>query len=550
MKMRLVGHSLHCPYKRLIMSSPSTEQHPADNTPQPGILFSLLPIAVLIVLMIINVSIFGDDATYGPNQIALMSASGIAVLIGMWRYKLSYHTMQTGMLRSIDQAMGSVLILFAIAALIAVWMAAGIVPTIIYYGFLIIHPAVFLPVSCITCALVSLATGSSWTTSGTIGVALVAIGQTYDIPMGMVAGAVISGAYFGDKMSPLSDTTNLAPAMCGVELFEHVKHMVYSTGPAIILAILGFMVLGFVYNGSGGTPAQVARVADFLHTQFSLGPHLLLVPLVVLILVRRKVPALPALATGVLLGIVFALLFQQNALSRFTQRTALTEALNTSAETPTSAQMEETWQKAQANDKRSLVHRNYAAMVDIMAHGFSLHSGNKEVDELLSGGGILSMLPTIWLILSAMMFGGALEAGGMLKTLANAMLRMVRSNTSLVATTVGSAIFVNATAGDQYVAIVLPARMYGDAYARRGLHPKNLSRAVEDGGTVTSVLIPWNSGGAFHAATLGVATFSYLPFCFFNLLSPLVSILIARLNWKMTPALCASETQALTPQEP
>lgn len=527
----------------------------ALSLPSPSVPWSLLPIAVLIGLMVSNILVFGDSATSGPNQIALMLAGAVAALIGVLRYKLSYLSIRAGILRSIDQAMGATLILLAIAALIGTWMAAGIVPTIIYYGFALIHPAVFLPVACIACALVSLATGSSWTTTGTIGVALIAIGTTYGIPAGMVAGAVISGAYFGDKMSPLSDTTNLAPAMCGVDLFEHVRYMIFTTGPAMLAAVLGFVALGFAYHGDGDTPAQVQVVSAGLRAQFAIGPHLLIVPVVVLLLVRRRVAALPALLTGALLGLVVAVVFQQDALNRFAHRDALSTALSdlhgvshseavghhgeegedsmAAAEAARQATIDGAWQQARANTSTSVAAQNYAAIMDIISQGFSLHSGNTQVNDLLSGGGILNMLPTVWLVLAAMVFGGALEVTGMLATLAGLLLGLAKTSTSLVATTVASALAVNATAGDQYVAIVLPARMYGDAYARRGLHPKNLSRAVEDGGTVTSVLVPWNSGGAFHAATLGVTTLTYLPFCFFNLLSPLASILIAALGWRI-----------------
>ncbi len=313
----------------------------------------------------------------------------------------------------------------------------------------------------------------------------------------MVAGAVISGAYFGDKMSPLSETTNLAPAMVGTDLFTHIRHMVYSSGPAIIISLVLFLILGFFYQGDTLDSKQIEEVLSTIDNHFNITPLLLTVPITTVFLVARKFPALPALLLGVILGVVCTLIFQQKLLGELTQGT--TGSL-------------------------------YKFILLTLADGFSIETGNKVIDDLFSRGGMSNMLNTIWLIFCAMVFGGALEATGMLQRLAEAILSVVRGTGSLIGATVATCLFTNATASDQYIAIVVPARMFKAAYAKAGLHPKNLSRAVEDSGTVTSVLIPWNSGGAFHSGVLGVATLAYLPFCFFNILSPIISVFLGAMN--------------------
>ncbi len=469
------------------------------NQPDPSIALSFIPIALLIAMMIFNVIIFKDNATFGPNQLALLIASLVAGMLGVFSLGLSYLYLEKQMIRSIAMAMQSILILLVVGSLISIWIASGIVPLMIYYGLEIINPSVFLAVSCVVSCVVSLCTGSSWSTSGTIGIALIAIGQTLDVPVGMVAGAVISGAYFGDKMSPLSDTTNLAPAMAGTDLFTHIRHMIYTSGPAIILALIGFLILGFFYQGSDLNSDAIAQVQNTIVNNFNINLLLLIVPLAVVTMVALQVPALPALIGGVLLGCLGALIFQQNLLS---------------------SMMEGGFSLGKA----------YGVLVTVAASGFSIETGNEVIDSLFSRGGMGSMLNTVWLILCAMVFGGILEACGMLRKLANVILARAAGAGTLIGATVATCLFMNATASDQYIAIVVPARMFRSAYLRQGLHPKNLSRAVEDSGTVTSVLIPWNSGGAFHSGVLGVPTLSYLPFCFFNLLSPIVSVFLGFMN--------------------
>jgi len=469
------------------------------NQQEPSITLSLIPISVLIALMVFNVIIFKDNATFGPNQLALLIASLVAGMLGVFSLRLSYIYLEKQIIKSIAMAMQSILILLVVGSLISIWIASGIVPLMIYYGLEIINPSVFLAVSCLVSCIVSLCTGSSWSTSGTIGIALIAIGQTLGVPMGMVAGAVISGAYFGDKMSPLSDTTNLAPAMAGTDLFTHIRHMVYTSGPAIVLSLLGFLILGFFYQGSALNSDAIADVQSTIIDNFNINLLLLMVPLAVVTMVGLKVPALPALIGGVLLGCLAAVIFQQDLLGNMM-------------------------------DGGFSLGKAYGVLVTVAASGFSIETGNEVIDSLFSRGGMASMLNTVWLILCAMVFGGMLEACGMLRKLANVILAGASGAGTLIGATVATCLFMNATASDQYIAIVVPARMFRAAYLRKELHPKNLSRAVEDSGTVTSVLIPWNSGAAFHSGVLGVSTLSYLPFCFFNLLSPIISVFLGVMN--------------------
>jgi len=463
-------------------------------------LVSLIPIVTLVTLMVFNVILFKDDATFGPNQLALLLAALVAGVLGVWRLGLSYVHIENQVIKSISMALQSVLILFVVGSLISVWIASGIVPLMIYYGLEIINPSAFLAVSCIVSCIVALCTGSSWSTSGTIGIALIAIGETLGVPLGMVAGAILSGAYFGDKMSPLSDTTNLAPAMAGTDLFTHIRHMVYTSGPAIAIAIVLFLILGFFNQGSTLQGEGIEEVQRIIVENFNINLLLLVVPILVVTMVALQVPALPALIAGVLLGCVAALIFQRELLGGL---------------------MEGGFSIGGA----------YSTLISIAADGFNIETGNETIDSLFSRGGMSSMLNTVWLILCAMVFGGLLEACGMLQKLAGAILAGAKGAGTLVGSTVATCLFMNATTSDQYIAIVVPARMFRSAYLQAGLHPKNLSRAVEDAGTVTSVLIPWNSGGAFHSGVLGVPTLTYLPFCFFNILSPIVSVFLGVTGW-------------------
>ena len=462
------------------------------STREPTLVQALLPVVALVGLLAAAVYLFGDGSASGPSQLALILSAAIAALVGI-RNGMRWSDIERGIVHGISLAMGAMLILLVVGSVIGTWILAGVVPTMIYYGLMILTPSVFYAAACLICALVSLATGSSWTTAGTVGVALVGIATAQDLHLGLAAGAIVSGAYFGDKMSPLSDTTNLAPAMAGTDLFTHIRHMMWTTGPSLILALILFAVAGAVMP-SPADAVQLGGIMESLREHFTVGPHLMLPAVLVIFLVVRRMPAFPALLIGALAGAVFALLFQQSAVLAFVNDPQLP-----------------TW--------LALLKGAWMALFD----GYKLSSGNVALDELLSRGGMSSMLSTVWLIISAMMFGGAMETTKLLPKIAATILGMVRGTGSLIAATLLTSLGCNIIASDQYIAIVLPGRMFRAEYKRRNLHPKNLSRALEDAGTLTSPLVPWNTCGAFMAQTLGVATFAYAPFAFFNLINPLVS---------------------------
>ncbi len=463
-----------------------------ESVREPSLAQSLVPVAFLVALLSASVYLYGDGSSSGPNQIALILAAAVGLIIGV-RNGYSWKTLEAGIVHGISLATGALLILLVVGALIGTWILAGTVPTMIYYGLLVLTPGIFYPAACVICSVVAVATGSSWTTAGTVGVALIGVASAQDLNLGLAAGAVISGAYFGDKMSPLSDTTNLAPAMAGTDLFTHIRHMVWTTAPSMALALVLFAAFG-LFAAAPTDTAAVGVILRDLERQFAVGWHLLLPAVLVLVLVVRRMPALPALLIGALTGAAFAVVFQQPAVVAYVGETDLPRGL-------------------------VLLKGAWSSLFD----GYRSTSGNAALDDLLTRGGMSSMLSTVWLIISAMMFGAVMETTGMLQTIAGTILGVVRGTGSLVLATLGTAIGMNVIASDQYIAIVLPGRMFRAEYARRGLHPKNLSRSLEDAGTLTSPLVPWNTCGAFMAQTLGVATFVYAPYCFFNLLNPLVA---------------------------
>ncbi|HZX46465.1 MAG TPA: Na+/H+ antiporter NhaC [Clostridia bacterium] len=434
------------------------------------VLFVLL---FLIVSLMATIMLFGGDP-HMPILVTAAVASIVAIRAG---YK--WDDIQDGIIDGIKMSMQAILILMIVGMLIGVWILAGVVPTMIYYGLKILSPGIFLVATCLICCIVSLATGSSWTTAGTVGVALMGVGMGLGMPLPMVAGAIISGAYFGDKMSPLSDTTNLAPAMAGSDLFDHVKHMIYTTGPSLLIALILYGILGARYAGKELDVAQINQLLDGLAGQFAINPLLFIPPIIVILMVVFKVPAIPGLIGGVVLGGIFAAIFQGAGMS---------------------------------------------AIIEASHYGFVSETGIAEIDDLLSRGGLDSMMWTVSLIMIAMSFGGVLERTGMLNALLEKVLRVVNSTGSLVLATVLSCFFINLTSGDQYMSLVVPGRMFKNAYAERGLHPKNLSRVLEDAGTLSSPLIPWNTCGAFMLSTLAVHPFAYLPYAFLNLLNPIVSV--------------------------
>jgi NhaC family Na+:H+ antiporter len=492
-----------------------SERRPRD----PSLGQSIIPILVLIALLSGSVYLFGDGSSGGPNQIALIMSAAIASIIGI-RAGYRWKEIEAAMVHGISLSMGAILILLTVGAVVGTWIMGGVVPAMIYYGLQILHPSIFYVAACRVCAVVSLGTGSSWTTAGTVGIALIGIANAMQLNVAVAAGAIISGSYFGDKMSPLSDTTNLAPAMVGTDLFTHIRHMIWTTTPSLVFACVLFLLIGF----SAGVPSEgpgLAAFAEAMRGAFNIGWHLLIPPLIVLGMVMKRVPALPALLIGSLIGGVFAVVFQQEAVLRYVA----------SPELPTAAALAKGFWQA-------------------MFNGYVSQTGNEALDDLLTRGGMSSMLTTVWLILSAMMFGSVMEKTRMLHKIAEKILSSVRTSGSLVAATLATSIGTNIVASDQYIAIVLPGRMFRAEFARRGLHPKNLSRCLEDAGTLTSPLVPWNTCGAYMAATLGVATVAYLPFAFFNLLNPVVSAIYGFTGFTIEKAEAGEQAVVETAEAP
>ena len=464
----------------------------------PSFIQSLLPVLILIVLLFLNVKYF-EDPIGGANQIALFIAAIIGGLIG-WHNKVKWENMQRKIVQTIHSAMTSILILLLIGALSGAWMISGVIPMMIYYGVDIMHPSYFLLATVILCSIVSLATGSSWSTIATVGVAIIGIGNAFGLNPGLVAGAIISGAYFGDKMSPLSDTTNLAPVIAGTDLFTHIRYMIYTTGPTMILTLVIFAVIG-LFHWSDNTTVSTEFIKEGIAQTFHISPFLLIVPLALIIIIIKKVPPIPAMICGTTFGILFALLFQGELLNQLITAEGL--------------------------------ENKYQLLTQSVFQGVSLTTGVTEVDNLLTTNGMAGMLNTVWLIMAALTFGGVMEACGFLKKVTQTSLLFITNQTSLVGTTIGTCIFFNITACDQYLAIVIPGKMLQKSYQEKKLKPEVLSRALEDSATMTSVLVPWNSCGATHSKVLGVATLEYLPFCFFNLISPLMNIFITAINYKI-----------------
>lgn len=468
---------------------------------KPSLQEALIPVFFLIVMLAINVMIFGDEALDGSNQIVLLLSAAVAGIVG-FRLGFSWFQMQEGIVKSISDAMASILILLLIGSLAGTWLLSGIVPAMIYYGLQILNPTIFLFAACVVSAIVSVATGSSWTTIATIGIALLGIGKTLGMSEGLVAGSIISGAYFGDKMSPLSDTTNLAPAMAGTDLFTHIRYMAFTTIPSIVITLIIFIIIGFTVDDAP-IPEDVTVVLNVIESTFNINGWLFLVPAIVIYLIIKKVPALPALLAGTLLGGIFALIFQPQMIVEISQ----------------------------IPDNFLLA--SYISVMKAIYTRIAVVTDNELVDSLLSTGGMAGMLNTIWLIICAMIFGGIMESVGLLQRITESVISKVHSTGSLIASTVGTCVFFNLTASDQYLAIIVPGRMYASTYSNRGLKPENLSRALEDSGTVTSVLVPWNTCGATQSTILGVATVTYLPYCFFNIISPFMSILFGVVDIKI-----------------
>ncbi|GAA5525003.1 malate-2H(+)/Na(+)-lactate antiporter [Microbulbifer aestuariivivens] len=480
------------------MSQPDTTiQHR-----KPSLGDSLFPLGILIALLSLSVYFYGADSSYGPNQIALLLCAGVAALMGMKNGR-SWDDMEAGMLHGIGLVFGAILILLAVGALIGSWILAGTVPSMIYYGVQVLSPQWFYAASCIICAVVGLSIGSSWTTAGTLGVALMGIAAALGLSPAITAGAIISGAYFGDKMSPLSDTTNVAAAVTSNDLFLHIRHMLWTTMPAFLIALVAFAAFGLAADTGNASAADIQALLDALREEFNISLVSLLPLALLLFMAWRKIPAYPTLIIGALVGCLIALVFEPETARRL------------------------------GGDDGALagIKGAWYSLFD----GYKSTSSNENVAELLSKGGMSSMLNTVWLIVSAMAFGGAMERAGFLERIVGWTLSRVKSVGGLISTTVLTCFGMNAAAGDQYMSIIIPGRMFRDAYREKGLNSLNLSRTLEDSGTITSVLIPWNTCGAYMTATLGIATFTYAPFALFNILCPLLAIAYGWLNFKQLP---------------
>lgn len=470
------------------------------STQPISLTLALTPLLLLVILLGINVFYFGDASLDGSNQFILLIGGFLAALVGFYQ-KVSYEDMMEAVSNNLKSTSGSLLILLMVGALSGSWLISGIIPSMIFYGIKILNPTVFLAASVVICALISVATGSSWTTSATVGIALIGVGNAMGVPVGMTAGAIISGAYFGDKMSPLSDTTNLAPVMAGGELFSHIRYMTYTTIPSIAITLIVFIVLslGLEVNGAVETESLNAAIQE----RFFISPILFIVPVLVVLMIVKKTPPLIALLAGTLLGGVVALIFQPSLVASITGAHSLN------------------------------FENGYKGMLTAFTTDVSINTSNEALNDLFNSGGMAGMLGTIWLIVCAMVFGGVMEAIGALNRITQSLLSLAQSTFGLFASTVASCLAINLTASDQYLAIVVPGKMFSKAYKDRGLAPENLSRTLEDSGTVTSALIPWNTCGAYHSSVLGVPVFEYFIFAVFNYVSPFVTLTFAALNIKI-----------------
>ena len=477
----------------------------ANTIPHP--LVAIIPVVVLIGLLATAITLFGSDSLSGGSQIALLMGMAVCISLSMAVYRVRWQTFELQIKATLGEVSITLLILLCVGMLAGSWMISGIVPTLIYYGVQFMSPQFFLVSSCIICAIVSLLSGSSWTTIATIGVALLGIGHALGISEAWTAGAIISGAYFGDKMSPLSDTTILASSATGTDLFVHIRYMMYTTVPTFLITITIFFITGL--GKTTGVELHVSEYTEGLSRTFNISLWTLLVPLLTGVLIARRVPSVIVLfASSVMAGIV-ALILQPHILSEIATGTSPIVNANLSV----------------VNSIKGLAITYFGAT--------AVDTGNASLNELISTSGMAGMLNTIWLILCAMCFGAAMVASRMIESITCVIIRFVRNRISLVSSTVGTGIFLNITTGDQFISIVLNADIYKEVYKQEGYETRLLSRTTEDAATVTSVLIPWNTCGMTQSTVLGVPTLTYLPYCFFNLLSPLMSIIVAAIGWKI-----------------
>tara|TARA_B100001057_G_scaffold154986_1_gene155161 strand:- start:670 stop:2139 length:1470 start_codon:yes stop_codon:yes gene_type:complete len=482
--------------------NPAESKNPIKSeSKELSIYTALVPVFALILMLFYNVFfVFGDDALSGSNQFILILGAAVAAIVGFIN-KTSYQKMLEEVSENLKSTSGALLILLMVGALSGTWLVSGIIPTMIYYGLQLLNPNFFLVASVLICAIISIATGSSWTTSATVGIALIGIGDTLGISLGMTAGAVLSGAYFGDKMSPLSDTTNLAPAMAGAELFDHIKYMAITTVPTFVITLFLFLIIGLNIE-INGTP-NIFNKLEAIDQAFNISPWLLLVPIMVVVLIVKKTPPLVALLTGTLLAALASILAQPQILM------SIAESETFNFETA------------------------YKGIMQSITVDTAVETSSAELNDLFSSGGMKGMMDTIWLIICAMVFGGVMDAIGALSKISKVLLTLASSTFGLFASTVASCLALNVTASDQYLALVVPGKMFKKAYEDKGLAPENLSRTLEDSGTVTSVLVPWNTCGAFQSSVLGVHVADYFMYAFFNWISPFMTLLVAGLSLKI-----------------
>lgn len=471
------------------------------KTKIPSPIISIIPLAVLVALLAMVISTFGGDALLGGSQVSLLIASAVCVGIAMLKYNYKWSVLEEGMAKNIKKITPAVIILLLIGAISGTWMLSGVVPTLIYYGLQILTPKFFLASCCIICAIVSIITGSSWTTIATIGMALLGIGKAQGFDEGWIAGAIISGAYFGDKVSPLSDTTVLASSTTGTKLFTHIRYMLFTTIPSMVIALTIFTVAGLTMNHVGNEQSEV--FADTLAQTFNISPWLMLIPIITGCLILAKLPTIITLFISSVTAGICILFFQPHILPQIVQGDILDFTTG------------------------------FKAMMTSVFGSTSISTGHQEIDALVTTRGMRGMMDTIWLIICAMCFGGVMSASNMISSITNIFVHFVHKPKSAVCSTVGAGLFFNTCTADQYLSIILTGNLFKDLYQSRKLESRLLSRTVEDSVTVTSVLIPWNSCGMTQATVLGVSTLTYLPYCFFNILSPLMSILVAFTGFKI-----------------
>ncbi|WP_218353796.1 Na+/H+ antiporter NhaC [Alteromonas lipotrueiana] len=467
----------------------------------PSLTDALIPIIALVIMMGSAVYLYGDSSSFGPNQIALLLGAGLAAIIGM-KNGHKWKDIEQGIVNGISMSLGACLILLAVGALIGTWMLAGTVPTLIYYGLDLLNPSFFYAATCLICAVVAMSIGSSWTTAATVGVALLGVSSGMGMSAAITAGAVVSGSYFGDKISPLSETTNLAPAVAGTDLFEHIRYMLWTTIPSFVIAVILFVFLGFSETGMEKVE-RIEQMQVLLSESFELGWHMLVPLILLLTLAVRKMPAFPAVSIGALVGALWAVLFQQDVVL------------------------------SMANPDDSAAIGVLKTVWTSMYDGVSFSTPDENLNSLLSRGGMSSMLNTIWLIICAMSFGAVLEKVGLLKRAVSTILHGAKSAGDMISRTILTCLGSNLVTADQYISIVMPGRMYKEEYEKRGLHQLNLSRSLEDGATLTSPLIPWNTCGAYMHGVLGVNPFDYIFYTFFNVINPFLAVIYAYVGIKI-----------------